>query len=90
MTTSQVKSGLDALSNLIQSHQDAKESLKTALTSLESQLNAIPTDSGPLITEIGTFTPTGEFEGVAKDELAKLTTEFIALKASVTAAIAAL
>ena len=86
MTTSQVKSGLDALGQNISGNQGRAGDIKAQLSDLIAKLDAIPADSASLIAVINGYTPTGPFEELAQDELAKLTTEFTALKSAVQAA----
>jgi len=90
MATSGVKAGLDAVAKNIANLTSRVEGALEALSGIEADLTSIPTTYADVIAEVDGFTPTGEFESLAQDELAKLTTEFLALKAKVVAAEAEL
>ena len=86
MTASTVKTGLDSLSSTISSNQGEAAGVKAQLADLISRLDAIPSANSDLIAAINGYTPTGAFETLAQDELAKLTSEFSALKSAVQSA----
>ena len=90
MATSGVKAGLDAVAKTIANLTDRVEDVLSQLSGIQADLSSIPTTYATVIAEVNGFTPTGEFESLAQDELAKLTTEFLALKAKVVAAQAEL
>lgn len=86
-TSSQVKSGLDAVTEIIkEAHATiAKAQSNTALA--VADLNAIPTEYADVLATINGYGTTDAFEALSKAELAKLTTEFSALVAAGTAII---
>lgn len=88
-TTSEVKAGLDQISDLIARVRAKFVAARQEITSSATLLGQIPTDYADVIATINLFTPTGEFESLAKDEKSKLQTEFQALKADMDALIAA-
>lgn len=86
-TTSEVKAGLDAIAQSIAGIKGQVEAAVTLLQGQETNLTELPAQYTDLIAEVNGYVPTGAFETLAKDELAKLTTEFQALKTQVTAAL---
>ena len=89
-TTSQVKSGLDAIADSINAEEGAIQGVLSQLQEVDARLAAIPSGYSEEIATINGYTPTGAYEELAKDELAKLTTEFQAKRAAVQSAITAL
>ena len=89
-TVSEVKAGLDAISQTIRNKRRDAENAKVALAQISTELDALATEYSDVITQIGNYTPTGALETLAVDELAKMTTEFTALKGEVDAAVAAI
>ena len=89
-TTSEVKAGLDAIARTIATAQAGLDTGKARILTARDALTAIPTDFADLIATIDAFTPTGAFEVLAKDEKAKLQTEFLALRATLEGALDAL
>jgi hypothetical protein len=85
-TKSQVKSGMQAVSDRIVQNRQRLVSAKAQVTLALNELNAIPADFADLITTIDGYAPTGEFEALAQDEKAALTSEFQALKTKATTA----
>jgi hypothetical protein len=81
-TTSQVKSGLDDISAVIRNGRQAAAQVKARITALEAELGAVPTTFADLLATVNAYTPSDAFETLSKAELAKLTTEFVALKAA--------
>ena len=90
MTISSVKSDLDAIGQLIAGSANARNNAHSALLAARNQLAAITTIYADTITEINNFTPTGAFEALAKDEKAKLASEFTALKTAIESDLTAL
>ena len=89
-TVSEVKAGLDAISQTISNKRRDAENAKAALAQISTELDALATEYSEVIAQIGLYTPTGALETLAVDELAKMTAEFVALKAEVDAAVAAI
>ena len=81
-----MKAGLDSIAKVIATERAAAKQAKARITAAKSILNALPTTFSEVLTTINAFTPTGPFEELAQDELAKLTAEFQALKAAATTA----
>jgi len=88
-TTSEVKAALDGIAAVISGSIQGRARAKAALVGARNQLAALPTQFADALAEIGGYTPTGAFETLAQDELAKMTTEFTALKSALAAEIAA-
>ena len=57
------------------------------ISTAQGNLNAIPTVFEDALKTINAFNPTGDFESLSQDELAKMTTEFQALKADAALAV---
>lgn len=89
-TVSEVKKGLVDVSTIIVNVRSVLTRAKIAMSSSVSELNSIPTTFSSIIAEINSYTPTGAFETLAKDELSKLTAEFIALRNAAQDAVTAL
>lgn len=89
-TTSEVKAGLDAIAANIAGSNQAFDRAKANLLAARNQLAALPAAHSAVISTINGYTPTGAFETLSKDEMAKLTTEFQALKAALESALDAL
>jgi len=85
---SDVKNELIEISKTIDDVGEAFSAEKTRIEALSAQLGALPTVHADVLAEIDLYTPTGPFETLAQDEKAKLTTEFVALKAAIDAVIA--
>jgi formamidopyrimidine-DNA glycosylase len=79
-TTSEVKSALDGIAEVIAGSISARERAKTLLLMARNQLAGLPTQYADEIAEINGYVPDGAFETLAKDEKARLQTEFMALK----------
>ena len=87
---SEVKAALDAVAGMISSSIRQRTQIKVGLLAARNQLANLPTQHSAAITEINGYTPTGAFETLAKDELAKMTTEFLALKTALETELTAL
>lgn len=79
-TVSQVKAGLDDVAAAIRAERQACIAAKARIAQAAATLAGIPTKYADLIATIDAYTPTGEFEALAKDERAKLGAEFTNLK----------
>ena len=81
-TSSEVKSGLDSVSKDIAKNRARLEDCIATAAEVSALLAAIPTTYSEVAAEINAYTPNGAFESLSKDELARLTSEFNALKAN--------
>ena len=90
MSISTVKSDLDSIAQVISGARAQRDSGKNTLLVARNQLASIVTTYADTITEIDGFVPTGAFETLAKDEKAKLATEFAALKTALETELTAL
>lgn len=90
MSTSQVKSGFDQIAIDIANQRSVIAGAKEQLEGAVAVLNAIPSNYTDMVAEVNGYVPTGAFETLAKDELAKLTTEFQTLRDAANAAIASI
>jgi ABC-type transporter Mla subunit MlaD len=89
-TPSEVKAGLDEVAQQIRASIQDRQTAKEQLQAAKDRLDGLGTNYADVITTIQGYTPTGAFESLAKDEFAKLTTEFQALASALDTAIAAL
>lgn len=87
-TTSQVKAGLDDIAQSIRANRDLMKQAKDRGATASTSLAGLPATFADVIATINGYAPTGAFETNAKDELAKMTTEFQALKATADAVAA--
>jgi len=87
-TISEVKQGLDEIAASIRAVQKRFADAKASIQAGSDALGNIPTKYSDVIATINGFAPDGAFETLAKDEKAKLQTEFVALKAIIDALIA--
>lgn len=85
-TTSQVNSGLDDINALIRNGRQAAQQSKARLSAVDAELAAVPTTFADVISTINSYAGGDAFEDYAKAKLAKLTTEFIALRSATTTA----
>lgn len=88
-TPSEVKAGLDAVSEVIAEQRNLVETAQQVLANVVQVLDEVPTEYADVIAQIDLYAPTGAFEELAKDELSKLTAEFQALRAKAQAAATA-
>lgn len=81
-TTSEIKTGLDAIAAVISAQRQSMKSIKTNAAGVSGELANLPTAYSDVIGTVQAFASdtTDAFEKNAKAELAKLTTEFTALK----------
>ena len=87
-TTTEVKKSLDDIATIIVTERQAFANAKARIQAASGNLAAIPTQYAGVISTIDLYVPTGAFETLAKDERAKLATEFAALKADIDTLIA--
>lgn len=90
MSISTVKSSLDNIAQEIRTERQAVVTSVARINTSLGNINAIPTKYASDISEIQAYVGTDPFEALSKDELAKMTTEFTALKSAVTSAVNAL
>ena len=88
-TTSEVKAGLDEIAASIRTNRRRFEQSKAAIVTVRDALVAIPTVYADVLDTVGLYGTADAFEALSKDELAKLTTEFIALRNDINALITA-
>lgn len=90
-TTSQVKDGLRAVAERIAAQHSKVASAKQQLGDVIQELGNLSTEFSDVIAEIQGYPAGGSaFEVLSKDELAKLTSEFQALRTATQAGLAAL
>jgi len=89
MSISIWKASLDDIAEVIRVERQAFDRAKARISAASSNLALLPTTHADIITEIQSLGDDPS-EVVAKDELVKLTAEFVALKTSIDAAITAL
>lgn len=89
-TVSEVKAGLNAISEQISGARQVRDQAKSRLLAARNQLNSIPTTYADVIATIDGYTPTGSFETLTQDEKAKLASEFTALKTQLESELTAL
>jgi len=87
-TTTEVKTGIDEIADQIKAVRTRFESAKSTIEGGSTALGAIPTKYADVLATIDGYTPTGAFETLAQDEKAKLSSDFLALKAELDAVIA--
>jgi hypothetical protein len=84
-TTSEVKAGLDNIASTIKIAREKLTTIRAQIATQETSLNSLPTRFGDVLETINGYTPSGAFEALAKDELEKLTAEYLSLVGDVTA-----
>jgi hypothetical protein len=89
-TTSEVKAALDDIAKSIRTERQAMTSAKARIATGQANLNALTTIFADAIAEINGYTPSGAMETLSQDELAKLTTEYVALRNEASTAVTAL
>lgn len=87
-TASEVKAGLDDIASAIAAVRTRYASAKSSIEGGSAALGNLQTKHADVIATIDGYTPTGAFETLAKDEKAKLATEYQALKSTLDALIA--
>ena len=86
-TSSEVKAALDDIAQSIRTERQAMKNAKERIATGQGNLNLIPTTFADALATINAYNPTGDFESLSKDELAKMTTEFLALVADAGLAV---
>ena len=89
-TSSEVKAGLDGIASVIAGSIQGRANAKALLLSARNQLAGLPAQYADVLATINAYTPTGAFETLAEDELAKMTTEFTALKTALQTELTAI
>ena len=87
-TSSEVKTALDAIAAFISKSRERMVGVKTTATEVSTALGGLPTLYADVVTTINGYGTTNAFEAVSKAELAKLATEYTALKADADAVAA--
>ena len=87
-TTSEVKAALDDISQSIKTERQAMKNAKERISSGSGNLNLIPTTFSDALATINSYGTDDAFEALCKAELAKMTTEFVALVADANIAVA--
>lgn len=85
-TVSQVKAGLNDVATEIRQARMEATRCKISIANLNTALGNLATKYADVISTINAYTPTNAFETLSKDELAKLTTEFQALRTDIASA----
>lgn len=78
-TSSEVKTGLDAISAVIANARKTVLKAQTDTFGAVDALNSLPSQFADVINTINAYGTADAFEALSKAELAKLTTEFLAL-----------
>jgi len=76
MATSEVKKGLDDISDGISANEARIAEVIAELEAIAADYNEYPARYATLIAEVGAYAPTGAFESLCKDELGKLTAQY--------------
>lgn len=87
-TYSQVKAALDAVADSIAKNRARMVDVKATATEVSAALAALPTTYADVVTTINGYGTTNAAEALAKADLAKLATEYTALKADADAVAA--
>jgi len=87
--TSEVKSGLDNIAEVISANRAVIAKAKTNAQAAADALNAIPVDYADVATTIDAYTGADQFEVLAQAEKSRLIAEYQALKAIADAIVAA-
>lgn len=89
-TTSQVKTMLDGAAQVITGAIQQRDRAKVQLLAARNALGNLTAQYDSEIAAVNGYAPSGAFEMLAKDELAKLTTEFTLLKSALETELTAL
>lgn len=87
-TPSEVKVGMDAIAARLAEQRQTMLKVKSNAQSASDALAAIPTDFADVVATVQAYGTSNAFEAHAKAELAKMTTEFNALKTKADAVAA--
>ena len=79
-TYSEVKTNLDRIAAVIDNTKRTLAKSKNAIAYARAELGNVPTVYSDTIDTVNGFAPTGAVETLAKDELSKLTVDFLALR----------
>jgi len=79
MSISTVKAGLDDIAEAIRVESQAIINSNQRILDAKSNLETLPAVHADTINEVNGYVGADPFEALSKDELAKLTTEFLAL-----------
>lgn len=88
MSYNAVKTALDEIAEAIKAATTRYAAAKATIVGIRDALANLPSKYSDEIAEIAAYTPTGAFETLAKDERAKLATEFNALQSIIDDLIA--
>lgn len=86
-TTSEVKAGLDEISQAIAAVRTRFEASKSSIQGGSTALGNIPTKYSDVLDTIDAYTGADVFEELAQAEKARLAIEFVALKSDLDALI---
>jgi len=86
-TTSEVKAGLDDISQMIRTARQAFAQSKARIQASRNDLANIPTTFSDVLATIDGYAGSDTFETLTQDEKAKLSTEFVALRNEMDALI---
>ena len=86
-TTSEVKAGLDDISQSIRNSRQAYATAKARIQAARNELAAIPTTFSDVIATIDAYSGADAFEALSQAEKDKLATEFVALRNEMDALI---
>jgi hypothetical protein len=84
-TTSEVKTGMDSIARVIADARAVLLKAKQNTAVAKGTLDALPTAFADVLATINAYGTEDAFEAATKAELAKLTTEFVALTGSADA-----
>jgi len=87
-TSSEVKAGLDEISTMIKASRQKMVASKERVSAQEISLNSIPTVYSDVLDTVNSYGTDDIFEALCKAELAKMTSEFMALVADINLAVA--
>ena len=87
-TSSEVKTALDAVAAAISKSRERMVGVKATASEVSAALGGLATLYADVVTTINGYGTTNAFEALAKAELAKLATEYTALKADADAVAA--
>ncbi|PBB96448.1 hypothetical protein [Mesorhizobium sp. WSM3862] len=79
-TTSEIDVGMNAIAQRLYDQRQVMLKVKQNATGASASLAAIPTDFAAVVSAVQAFGTTDPYEAAVKAKLAKLTTEFNALK----------
>ena len=80
-TTSEVKTGLDAIAGIISEQRSVLLKVKSNAALASASLDALATDYADVVATIQAYGTANAFDALTKAEFAKLVTEYTALKA---------